>query len=222
MLPRPPKAVIFDMDGLLCDTEALYRDVMIATVAEMGHEMPMPLFLSLVGMPAVVGDARVQDHLGESFDIAAWRGLVSERVAAACAVGIDLKPGVIEMLDRLDALGLPRAIATSSGHPAVQAHLGPSGILPRFNAVIADGDYSRGKPNPDPYLVAAERLGVAPEFCLALEDSYNGVRAASAAGTMAVMIPDLLDATDEMRGLTVAIARDMHEVVGWLPEPDAH
>ena len=78
--------------------------------------------------------------------------------------------------------------------------------------MIARGDYARGKPNPDPFLTAAERLGVAPADCLALEDSHNGVRAASAAGMMTVMVPDLLDATQEMHALCVRIARDLHEV----------
>jgi HAD superfamily hydrolase (TIGR01509 family) len=112
----------------------------------------------------------------------------------------------------LDALGLPRAIATSSSHRSVDAHLGHSGIIPRFNAVVARGDYALGKPNPDPFLLAAKRLGVAPADCLALEDSHNGVRAASSAGMMTIMVPDLLDPTEEMHELCVRIAKDLHEV----------
>ena len=98
--------------------------------------------------------------------------------------------------------------------------MGPSGILPRFHAVVAAGDYARGKPNPDPFLTAADRLGVAPEACLALEDSHNGVRAAHAAGMMTVMVPDLLPVTDEMRGLCLAIAKSLHEVRGLLDAED--
>ena len=78
--------------------------------------------------------------------------------------------------------------------------------------LVAQGDYAAGKPAPDPFLRAAERLGVAPELCLALEDSHNGVRSAASAGMMTVMIPDLLEATEEMRGLCRAVARDLHEV----------
>jgi beta-phosphoglucomutase-like phosphatase (HAD superfamily) len=96
---------------------------------------------------------------------------------------------------------LPRAIVTSSSHKTVEAYLGSTGILPRFNAVIACGDYGRGKPHPDPFLRAAEVLAKDPARCLVLEDSYNGVRAAHAAGMITVMVPDLLDATDEMREL---------------------
>jgi beta-phosphoglucomutase-like phosphatase (HAD superfamily) len=94
----------------------------------------------------------------------------------------------------------------------VHRTLEPSGILPRFDAIVAAGDYPRGKPNPDPFLAAAARLTVTPQDCLALEDSHNGVRAAHAAGMMTVMVPDLLEATDEMREKCHAIAQSLHHV----------
>jgi HAD superfamily hydrolase (TIGR01509 family) len=216
-LPRSVRAVVFDMDGLLCDTEIVYRDAMAATAAERGHDFPPALFRSMIGLPAEASDRQVRNHFGDDYPVAEFNARVGERVAAACDVGIPLKTGVRELLDHLDALALPRAIATSSSHRSVQAHLGSSGVIPRFHAIVARGDYPRGKPNPDPFLVAAGRLGVAPEHCLALEDSHNGVRAASSAGMMTIMVPDLLDATDEMHGLCVRIARDLHEVRGLLP-----
>ncbi|HEY9219484.1 MAG TPA: HAD family phosphatase [Phenylobacterium sp.] len=215
-LPRDVRAVVFDMDGLLCDTESVYRDAMIAVAAERGHEMPFSLFKTMIGLPGPMSDRRMLDHFGEDYPVAEFNLRVSEIVTAACDVGIALKGGVVELLDHLDALALPRAIATSSSHRSVQAHLGHSGIIPRFQAIVARGDYERGKPNPDPFLKAAERLRVDPADCLALEDSHNGVRAAAAAGMMTVMVPDLLDATDEMQTLCCRIAADLHEVKGWL------
>ena len=215
-LPRFPRAVVFDMDGLLCDTEVVYRDAMAATATELGHDMPLSLFRSMIGLPGPMSDRQVLNHFGDDFPIAAFNARVMEHVDLACEAGIALKTGVEEILDRLDELALPRAIATSSSHRAVEAHLGKSGILPRFTTVVARGDYLHGKPNPDPFLTAAERLGVTPQLCLALEDSHNGVRAASAAGMMTVMVPDLLDPTEEMHDLCVRIARDLHEVRAWL------
>ena len=215
-LPRIPKAVVFDMDGLLCDTEIVYRDSMFATAAEHGHDMPLSLFKSMIGLPGPMSDRQVLNHFGEDFPIAEFNARVMVHVDAACKAGIALKAGVVELLDALDALDLPRAIATSSSHRAVEAHLGKSGIIPRFHAVVARGDYLNGKPNPDPFLKAAELLGIDPAFCLALEDSHNGVRAASSAGMMTIMVPDLLDPTDEMHALCVRIARDLHEVRGLL------
>lgn len=211
-LPRTPLAVVFDMDGLLCDTEVVYRDAMIAAAAENGHDMPPSLFQSMIGLPGPAGDQKVLDHYGPDFPVEDFKNRVMAHVDIICAAGVALKAGVIELLDHLDEQRLPRAIATSSSHRSVQSHLGHSGIIPRFNTIVARGDYVLGKPNPDPFLTAAARLGVAPEDCLALEDSHNGVRAASSAGMMTIMVPDLLDPTQEMEDLCVRIARDLHEV----------
>ena len=115
-------------------------------------------------------------------------------------------------MDHLDAAGLPRAIATSSSRESVERSLGPHSLVARFDALITRDVQTRGKPHPEPYLKAAEALGMDPKDCLALEDSHNGVRAAAAAGMMTIMVPDMLDPTEEMHGLCVRIARDLHEV----------
>src|SRR6202011_5385800 len=122
------------------------------------------------------------------------------------------KLGALELLDTLDQFRLPRAIATSSFRRTVERHLTAHNLMGRFEEIVGHGDYERGKPAPDPFLKAAERLGVEPSLCLALEDSHNGVRSAPSAGMMTVMVPDLLDPTDEIRGLCTFIARDLHEV----------
>jgi HAD superfamily hydrolase (TIGR01509 family) len=212
VLPRPIRAVVFDMDGLLVDTEVMIRDLMMALAPRYGATMPDEVFQRMVGLPSAASDAVAIAHFGPDFPLAEFSRELERGVHAACEAGVALKAGVVELLDHLDAAKIPRAIATSSSHRSVQRTLGPSGILPRFDAIVASGDYARGKPNPDPFLVAAERLGVAPEDCLALEDSHNGVRAAHAAGMMTVMVPDLLPATDEMRGLALAIAESLHRV----------
>jgi len=125
---------------------------------------------------------------------------------------LSLKPGAIELLDALDDLRLPRAIATSSAHHTVEHHLTAHNLAGRFHEIVGYGDYASGKPAPDPFLKAAERLGVEPRLCLALEDSHNGVRSASSAGMITIMVPDLLEPTDEIRGLCTFVARDLHEV----------
>ncbi len=210
--PHPIRAVIFDMDGLLVDTEVLIRDLMIEVAAEHGAHLPHEVFLQMVGLPEADSDAVAQAYFGPRFDLAAFNREVDVRAYAAVQAGVTLKAGVVELLDHLEQASIPRAIATSSSHAAVGRKLGPSGILPRFDTIVAVGDYARGKPNPDPFLAAAERLGVPAEACLALEDSHNGVRAAHAAGMMTVMVPDLLEATDEMRAKCLAIAESLHHV----------
>jgi HAD superfamily hydrolase (TIGR01509 family) len=212
VFPRRIRAVVFDMDGLLVDTEALIRDVMVELAAARGASFPHDVFQRMVGLTNEASDAIARAHFGPDFPLEALYVDVSARVHAACEVGVALKAGVTELLDHLDQAQVPRAIATSSSHATVRRTLGPSGILPRFDAVVAAGDYARGKPNPDPFLTAAVRLGVEPEHCLALEDSHNGVRAAHAAGMMTVMVPDLLEPTDEMREKCLAIAQSLHHV----------
>ena len=211
-LPRKVKAVVFDMDGLLFDSESVYRDAMIATAADMGFELPDHIFRRLVGVPWAGNVIMMVEHYGPEFDHEAFRIEASRRFHVVADVEICLKAGVLEILDHLDARSLPRAVCTSSMHPTVQHHLGQHDLLGRFNALVAQGDYARGKPAPDPFLTAAARLGVDPADCLALEDSHNGVRSASSAGMMTIMVPDLLDPTQEMHSLCIRIARDLHEV----------
>ena len=215
-LPRIPKAVIFDMDGLLVDTESVYREAMTATAVAEGLDFPNELFLRLIGLSWPANAAILQTHFGAGFDPEAFKVASVTRFRELVAAEVALKAGVIEILDLLDDMALPRAIATSSGRESVNHHIGGHGLLERFHAILAAGDYANAKPAPDPYLRAAEVLGVEPADCLALEDSHNGVRAASSAGMMTVMVPDLLEPTDEMHELCVRIAGDLHEVRGLM------
>ena len=213
-LPRPVHAVVFDMDGLLVDTEVLFRDAMFGAARAVGLELPPEVFLQMVGMNAQQAQGILTDHFGEGFQIEPYREQYLERFHAAADAGVSLKAGVVELLDHLDAERLPRAIATSSPHWEVDRNLGP--LKARFGAVIARGDYERGKPHPDPFLKAATAIGADPVHCLALEDSHNGVRAAHAAGMMTVMVPDLLEPTEEMHSLCVRILDSLHEVPGLI------
>lgn len=210
VLPRPVHAVVFDMDGLLVDTEVVYRDAMAEVAGQMGHPMSIEVFRAMIGLPD--NTDLLTSHYGADFPVETFNARVLDLAEEMILAGVALKAGVLEILDRLDELSLPRAIATSSSHRAVASHLGGSGVIPRFDTIVAKGDYARGKPAPDPYLTAAGRLGIEPGLCLALEDSHNGVRAAASAGMMTIMVPDLLDPTQEMHDLCVRIAADLHEV----------
>ena len=211
-LPRKALAVVFDMDGLLFDTETLYRDAMIAVAAEQAIEMPISFYMTLIGLSGEATSRALKDRFGDGFDFESYWLSASKRFHAMAETRSYMKAGVVELLDALDSASIPRAIATSSSHRDVQRHLDTHGLLDRFGAVVAKGDYARGKPNPDPFLTAAERLGCTPESCLALEDSHHGVRAASSAGMMTIMVPDLLAATAEMEELCLCVAKDLHEV----------
>jgi HAD superfamily hydrolase (TIGR01509 family) len=211
-LPCTVKAVVFDMDGLLVDTETVVFRAMQRAAARIGGEMPFATFQLMVGLQHAASDLILLEHFGDGFDLDAWSAVVSAHFREELSAGIALKAGVVEILDALDAAGLPRAIATSSSLEAVRQSLGPHSLIDRFDALITRDVQTRGKPHPEPFLRAAEALGLPPEDCLALEDSHNGVRAAAAAGMMTIMVPDMLDPTEEMRSLCVRIARDLHEV----------
>jgi HAD superfamily hydrolase (TIGR01509 family) len=210
--PQRPQAVVFDMDGLLFDTEVIVRDAMTAASKRLGFEVPEKLFLSLIGLAGDASRIKLLDHFGAAFDIDRFWAAVDEDFERALHGRTFLKTGVVELLDWLDARRIPRAIATSSQHSHVQRNLAIHELTGRFNAVVAHGDCEFGKPNPAPFLEAARRLKVDPMSCLALEDSFNGVRAAAAAGMMTIMVPDLLQPTPDICEVCVAVARDLHHV----------
>lgn len=203
------------MDGLLFDSEALYQRAMLAAAEEGGHDIT-PVIHKMVGRTWEQSKVMLTEHYGPTFPVDVLMLSMSGHFKTMAATDLAMKPGVVELLDLLEERGMPFAIATSSSHPTVQGHLAAHNLEARFHKIIAHGDYARSKPAPDPYLKAAEELGVLPHLCLALEDSHNGVRSAAAAGMMTVMVPDLLEATEEIQALCVLIARDLHEVRGLM------
>jgi HAD superfamily hydrolase (TIGR01509 family) len=211
-LPRRPAAVIFDMDGLLFDTESIYERAAISAAAELGHEMDSAFFRGTVGSPWTAIRERLIGLYGPTFAVDELRAVAGRIFNELAEADLPLKPGVVELLDMLDAYGLPRAIATSSSRETVRRHLEAHGMVGRFHHVVAHDDCERHKPEPEPFLKAAGLLGVAPDVCLALEDSHMGIRAASAAGMMTIMIPDLIPATEEIRGLCTHVVNDLHAV----------
>lgn len=213
-LPYRPAAVIFDMDGLLFDTEALWQEALLSAATEAGHAIPDDVYNKSIGIRRSHTRPLFLAHFGEDFAFDDFHKDWTRHFWRIAEAKLPVKPGALELLDTLDRLKLPRAIATSSSRTTVERHLTAHGLLPRFDHIVCRGDYENGKPAPDPFLKAAERLGVEPRLCLALEDSHVGVRSASSAGTMTVMVPDLLEPTEEVRSLCVLVARDLHEVRG--------
>ena len=206
---QPIDAVLFDMDGLLFDTENLYFEAMQTAGREAGYPVSRALYQSLIGHTWEATHRLLGEHFGPAFAPDAFHAECHRQMDRLLVNHLRLKPGVGELLDLLDTLRLPRALVTSSRRASVDHHLGAFDMTERFDAIVAHGDYRQGKPAPDPYLRAAERLGVEPARCLALEDSHNGVRSAAAAGAVTIMVPDMLEATDEMRALCAAIVPDL-------------
>ncbi|NTF06645.1 HAD family phosphatase [Agrobacterium rubi] len=215
-LLRRPKAIIFDMDGVLIESEKHYRDSFLAASDEGGHGMAVEVYHRVCGSPWDIITQTIRTEYGDDFPMDDFRDAWLRHLAAQMADGVALKPGVLEILDLLDELGMPRAIATSSGHESVNRHLNPFGLTKRFDHILARGDYAEPKPSPLPYLTAAKHLGFAPEDCLSIEDSYHGVQSAWSAGTQTVMVPDVAPATDAVREKCVAICDSLFDVAALL------
>ena len=222
MLDKPVEAVIFDMDGLLIDTEAVYIKAYMAGAAIMGVEMPLSFCHSMIGTPSPECDRMIQEFFGPAFRLDDFNGHVDGHAARLLEAGVPVKPGAVELVAFLGERGLPLAVATSSSRRTTERHLGRAGLLGHFRALATRDDVVRGKPHPDIHLEAARRLGVPPERCLAFEDSNTGLTAAHAADTMAFMVPDIVAPTDEVRAKCLAMLPDLHAALDLLRRSMAH
>src|SRR5437016_584017 len=216
MIDKPVEAIIFDMDGLLIDTEAVYIKAYMAGAAIMGVEMPLAFCHSMIGTPSPECDRMIQQFFGSAFRLDDFNGHVDGHAAQLLEAGVPVKPGAVELLAFLTGRGLPLAVATSSSRRTTERHLGRAGLLGHFHALATRDDVGRGKPHPDIHLEAARRLGVAPGHCIAFEDSNTGLTAAHAAGTLAIMVPDIVPPTDEVRAKCLAVLPDLHAALGLL------
>ena len=194
--PRPA-AVVCDMDGLLVDSERMERRVWQRVAQELCIELSDERFATFVGHSGDRNDALLRHYFGEAFDVPRFRAMCHRGMRDLVErEGVTLRPGAREWLAFVAALGIPLGLATSSGPVAVQERLGD--VLHLFAAVATRADVEHGKPHPDLYLLAARRLGIAPETALAVEDSPAGTQAALAAGMRVVVVPDLVTPPDDL------------------------
>jgi HAD superfamily hydrolase (TIGR01509 family) len=209
----PIDGVIFDMDGLLLDTERLAMRGLAAAAEVIGIDAPEDFCHSMIGIPVDGCRRLVKERFGDDFPADRFLDEAARQLEVLIEAGhLTLKPAALDIVGGLEALGIPKAIATSSSRAKAERHLQKVGLLGRFDAIVTRDDVARGKPHPDVFLRAARAIGQVPGRCLALEDSYNGVRAAAAAGLTVIMVPDLLPATDEARALCAAVAPDLGAV----------
>ena len=211
-------AVVFDMDGLLIDSEAIYREAWVQGALALGYSDTVAFFTSIIGVPYRDCLPLIAAHFGPDFPMDAFERTCNERLADLAADGFPLKPGVCELLDTLAQQDLPLAVATSSRRDSASRHLSGVGIAGFFTCIVGREDVARGKPHPDLYEQATRSLGSDPAKCLALEDSWTGVRAAVAAGLATVMVPDLAPPPEEANDLCLRVAADLHEVRAWLAD----
>jgi HAD superfamily hydrolase (TIGR01509 family) len=186
-------AVVLDMDGLMLDTESIYKQAWQKAAMECGYPLDDAFYLTLVGQPNPACEAALLNRFGMDFPIAdfriRWSELWRKQVETS---GIPTKTGLNELLSYLRQHEVPLAVATSSDQDYLKLSLSAAGLTPAlFDSIVTGDQVEQGKPAPDIYLEAARRLGVSPNQCIALEDSDAGVLAASTAGLTTIMVPDL-------------------------------
>lgn len=212
-MPRSIEALVFDMDGVLLDSEPIWRAVEREVFARLGIEVTEEDLMRTMGVriaDVVAGWYRRHPWEGPSHEEVAEE--IVERVADTILREGRLNHGAVEAIDYFRRLGLRPALASSSPMRLIRAVLSMGGLEDRFDVVLTAEEDARGKPDPAVYLRAAERLGVPPERCLAIEDSLAGIRAAKAAGMVCIAVPEL--PAEEARGAGADL------VLGSLEEVD--
>lgn len=215
-LPDPVRAVIFDMDGTLLDTEAVHRRTMAQAAEGLGWPFPDALLMAMVGIHRDENKRMLADLLGADFPLDRFYADSDMLFEAALEQAIPMRPGAEPLLRQLAGAGVAMAVATSTNAPYAQQRLEKAGLLSYFDVVVTRDDVQRPKPHPEPYLLAASRLGVAVHDAVAVEDSYAGVRSAAGAGIATVMVPDLLPPTDAELRLVAGVLPGLDELAGLL------
>lgn len=196
------KAFIFDMDGVIFDSERLYIDCCIEVAEKLGMDQIVETCHRCIGVTTEVTRAILLETYRDIDLVDRFREQSVALVRSKIDSGLlELKPGVRELLDFLRAKGCHIAIASSTRTDIVEKELADAGLIGYFSAVVGGDRAQRSKPNPDIFLKAAELLGEKPENCVVIEDSFNGIRAAKTAGMTAIMVPDQLVPDEEIRGL---------------------
>lgn len=188
---RPIRGVLFDMDGLVLDSERLYTRFWMEALQAMGYPATLEQTLQMRSLNREAGQAKLEELFGPGISFQKVRALRIRLMDAYIDVhGIGPKPGIRELLEHLKEKRIPCAITSSSPMENIQRHLGANGLLHSFDRLCSGYEVPNGKPAPDIYLYGAKCLGLKAEECLALEDSPAGILSAYRAGCLPVMIPD--------------------------------
>ncbi len=213
------KAVVFDMDGLMFDTEKIGIRTWKTLSVELGYPKLDGLIYTCFGTNHNFKRKYFAEVLGEDFPYDEFLKREIEITGETLKrEGVPHKEGLVELLEYLKNNNIKRAVATSTIYKPAIEHIKDAGVYDYFDVIITGDMTEKGKPEPDIYLKACSELGVNPENAMGLEDSYNGVRSIYSAGMSAVMIPDMVEPDDEMRNKCFAIKNSLADVIGLIEE----
>ena len=208
---RTFKAAIFDMDGLILDSERTVLKCLEAVGQKYGFPDIETYGISVIGKnkTATIEEfERVYGELGDRYE--------KEMRKVYLSMEVPLKPHTIELLSAMKSAGMKIAIASSSTREEVTTQLTKLGAFQFFDAAVCGDQVTKSKPDPEIFLLACDALGVKPEESLGLEDSFNGVRACKASGLFTIMVPDIIQPDDEMKGLADIILPSLKDVQDFL------
>jgi len=209
--------VLFDMDGLMFDTERLSTHAWKETAKKLNIDLPIEFINSYKGTSVVYSKQLFKDRFGQDFDYEYARGIRTEYMDSVIEVsGVPIKKGLIDLLDYLKANHIVAAVATSTSQLMGEELLKMAGVFDYFAAVIYGDAVLKGKPEPDIYLKAAQIIGKNPKDCFVLEDSPAGIAAGFAAGAKVIHIPDQIVIKDEIKKKVFRICNDLSEVINLI------
>jgi HAD superfamily hydrolase (TIGR01509 family) len=215
----PVRAVIFDMDGLMFDTERIAVESWGRAGQLLGVDIPAGLIIETVGMNRQDAKTILMRRLGDAFPYPEARRLRIQFAEETIARdGVPIKDGLYALLDVLEGAGVRKAVATSTDQARALKLLERAKVRNRFDAIVCGDEVAQGKPCPDIFLAAAGRLGCEAHHCMALEDSEAGLTAAHRAGMLPVMVPDLKTPSAQARSLAFRVFQSLNEVASFLSE----
>ena len=207
------KAVIFDMDGTLIDTEKYYRIFWPKAMTDFGYKMTDEQVLSIRSLGRPFAPVKFKEWYGEDFDYFAVRDRRKELMKEHLEkTGIELKPGAVEILEELNRRGITAAVATATDPERTKQYLTQTGIINYFHKLISAVMVREGKPAPDIYKYACKELGYEPSECFAVEDAPNGIISAYKAGCKVIMVPDQTEPDEQIEKYIYKTVRSLDRI----------
>lgn len=220
---RPIRGILFDMDGLVLDSEALYTRFWREAAHDLGYPMTVEQSLGMRSLGKKRGQPYLESLFGPAIDYSQVRAKRIELMDVYVnRHGIPTKPGIFELLGYMEENHIPGAITSSSPMEFIERHLSNANLLHRFQKLCSGHAIPNGKPAPDIYLLGAAELDLKPEECLALEDSPTGILSAYRAGCLPVMIPDLDQPNEDTQNLLFAKADSLTDIIDILKQQNGH
>lgn len=211
------KLIIFDMDGLMFDTESVAARAYMEVGSAKGLPVSLDKYRRVIGLDAKAIWARYREDFGDAVDPESLYREVGARIGEITRTeGLPVKKGLFALMEAVEALGIPKIVASGSNLPVVRSNLEKAGILDRFSMIISSDAFDKGKPSPDIFLASCQRMGVEPEEALVLEDAPSGIQAAIAAGIPVVAVPDILEIPPGLADQCLAVVADLTEVIPCL------